>query len=77
MGGQIIDATIVPVPKNRNSREENEAIRSDEMPKGWESHPAKRRQKDRDARGTKKHGRSYYGYKNHISIDRRHKFVHP
>ena len=54
MGGQIIDATIVPVPKNRNSREENEAVRSGEMPKGWESHPAKRRQKDRDARWTKK-----------------------
>ena len=33
MGGQIIDATIVPVPKNRNGREENEAIRSDEMRK--------------------------------------------
>jgi transposase, IS5 family len=75
MGGQIIDATIVPVPKNRNNREANEAIKAGEMPKGWESHPAKRRQKDRDARWTKKHGRSYYGYKNHISIDRRHKFV--
>jgi len=75
MGGQIIDATIVPVPKNRNSREENEAIKAGEMPKGWESQPAKRRQKDRDARWTKKHGRSHYGYKNHISVDRRHKFV--
>jgi IS5 family transposase len=75
MGGQIIDATIVPVPKSRNSREENEAIKAGAMPKGWESHPAKRRQKDRDARWTKKHGRSHYGYKNHINIDRRHKFV--
>jgi transposase, IS5 family len=75
MGGQIIDATIVPVPKNRNSREENDAIKAGEMPKGWEYHPAKRRQKDRDARWTKKHDRSYYGYKNHISIDRRHKLV--
>ena len=73
MGGQIIDATIVPIPKNRNSRDE--AIKAGEMPKGWESQPAKRRQKDRDARWTKKHGRSYYGYKNHIGIDRRHKFV--
>ena len=75
MGGQIIDATIVPVPKNRNSREENEAIKAGEMPKGWESQPAKLRQKDRDARWTKKHRRSHYGYKNHISVDRRHKFV--
>jgi IS5 family transposase len=75
MGGQIIDATIIPVPKNRNSREENEAIKAGEMPKDWENNPAKLRQKDRDARWTKKHGRSHYGYKNHISIDRRHKLV--
>ena len=75
MGGQIVDATIVPVPKNRNTKEENDAIKAGEMPKGWDAHPAKRRQKDRDARWTKKHGRSHYGYKNHICIDRRHKFV--
>ena len=37
--------------------------------------PAKNRQKDKDARWTKKHGRLYFGYKNHIGIDRRHKFV--
>src|ERR1700694_4652136 len=33
------------------------------------------RQKDKDARWTKKHERSYFGYKNHIGVDRRHKFV--
>jgi transposase, IS5 family len=27
MGGQIIDATIVPTPKQHNSREENETIK--------------------------------------------------
>jgi IS5 family transposase len=75
MGGQIVDATIVPAPKSRNTREENEAIKAGEMPKDWENQPAKRRQKDRDARWTKKHGRSHYGYKNHLSIDRRHKLV--
>src|ERR1700730_9739343 len=32
-------------------------------------------QKDRDARWTKKHDRSYFGYMNHIGVDRRHKFV--
>jgi IS5 family transposase len=36
---------------------------------------AKNRQKDKDARWTKKHERSYFGYKNHIGVDRRHKFV--
>ena len=33
------------------------------------------RQKDLDARWTMKNGQSYYGYKNHISVDRRHKLV--
>ena len=32
MGGQIIDATIVPVSKDRNSREENEGIKAGAMP---------------------------------------------
>jgi transposase, IS5 family len=75
MGGQIIDASIVAAPKQRNSREENEAIKTGNPPPEWEANPAKRRQKDTDARWTKKHGRSYYGYKNHVSIDRRHKLV--
>jgi transposase, IS5 family len=32
-------------------------------------------QKDRDACWTKKHGRSHFGYKNHIKIDAKHKLV--
>ncbi len=75
MGGQIIDASIVAVPKQRNSRDENARIRDGETPAGWDNQPAKRRQKDTDARWTKKHGKSHYGYKNHISVDRRHKLV--
>ena len=64
MGGQIIDASIVPVPQQRNSRDENARIKDGETPEGWEKQPAKRRQKDTDARWTKKHGKSHYGYKN-------------
>ena len=37
--------------------------------------PAKRSQKDVDARWTKKHGKSHYGYKNHVNVDRTHKLV--
>jgi IS5 family transposase len=33
------------------------------------------RQKDLDARWTKKHGQTHYGHKNHISIDRKHKLI--
>ena len=35
----------------------------------------KRRQKDVEARWTKRHGKSQYGYKNHVNVDRRHKLV--
>jgi IS5 family transposase len=74
-GGQMVDATIVPVPKQRNSREENEAVKAGETPEEWEKNPAKNRQKDKDARWTKKHGKSFFGYKNHINADARHKLI--
>lgn len=74
-GGQILDASIVPVPKNRNTREENKAIKSGEVPEGWADKPAKRSQKDVDARWTRKHGKSHYGYKNHVNMGRRYKLV--
>ena len=74
-GGQMIDATIVPVPKQRNSRDENETVKAGETPVEWEKQPAKLRQKDRDARWTKKHGRSFFGYKNHVNADAKHKLI--
>ena len=45
MGGQIIDASIVAVPIQRNSREENEQIKRGETPEAWADKAAKRRQK--------------------------------
>jgi IS5 family transposase len=74
-GGQMVDATIVPVPKQRNSRDENEQVKSGKTPEGWEKKPAKNRQKDKDARWTKKHGKSFFGYKNHINADAKHKLI--
>jgi IS5 family transposase len=74
-GGQMIDATIVPVPKQRNSRNENDTVKAGQTPAGWEEKPAKLRQKDRDARWTKKHGQSYFGYKNHVNTDAKHKLI--
>ena len=75
MGGQMIDASIVPVPKQRNTRDENAAIKAGETPEGWDDNPATSRQKDTDARWTKKHGKSHYGYKNHVNVERRHKLI--
>jgi IS5 family transposase len=73
--GQIVDASIVPAPRQRNSREENQQIKAGDVPESWDAQPAKKRQKDTDARWTKKHGTSYYGYKNHVSVDVKHKFI--
>jgi putative endopeptidase len=61
MVGQMIDASIVPVPKQRNTREQNAAIKAGETPEGWDDNPARLRQKDTDARWTKKHGKAHYG----------------
>ena len=73
--GQMVDATIIPVPKQRNTREENEQVKAGETPKAWSEKPAKNQQKDTDARWTKKHGKSYFGYKNHVNADARHKLI--
>lgn len=51
-------ASIVQVPTNRNTREENKTIKNGDEPEDWKDKPAKRRQKDVDARWTKKHGKS-------------------
>jgi IS5 family transposase len=74
-GGQILDAFIVPVPRNHNTRDENAAIKKGEVPEAWADKPAKRCRKDLDARWTRKHGKSHYGYKNHVNVDRMHKLV--
>jgi len=74
-GGQILNASIVPVPRNHNTREENVTIKKGEVPEDRENKPAMRCQKDLDARWTKKHGKSNYGYKNHVNLDRMHKLV--
>jgi IS5 family transposase len=72
---QIVDASMVVAPRQRNSREGYAKIKRGETPEGWEDKPNMLRQKDRDARWTKKHGKTHYGYKNHISIDRKHKLI--
>jgi IS5 family transposase len=74
-GGQMVDATIVPVPRQRNSRDENDEVKAGKTPDAWKRTPAKNRQKDKDARWTKKHGKSFYGYKNHVNADAKHKLI--
>ena len=71
--GQIVDASIIAAPRQRNSREENKDIKDCNIPKDWSEN--KKRQKDTDARWTKKGGQNHYGYKNHIDIDVEHKLI--
>ena len=71
--GQIVDASIIPAPVQRNTREENSKVKQGDVPDDWEDN--KRCQKDVDARWTKKHGKSHYGYKNHINVDNKNKLI--
>jgi transposase, IS5 family len=91
MGGQIVDATIVAAPKQRNSNGEKADIKAGKIPPDWTDKPAKLRQKDRDARWTVKFSKAKpvedgqpkhidiavpaFGYKNHAAIDRWHGFI--
>ena len=90
MGGQIIDASIVAAPKQRNTDGEKAEIKAGRIPEAWKNRPAKLAQKDRDARWTVKWSKAKpsddgsrridlavpaFGYKNHIGIDRRHGLI--
>ena len=90
MGGQIVDATIVAAPKQRNTLVEKKAIKEGRIPDDWKEKPAKLAQKDRDARWTIKYTKAKpredeaprvdlaipaFGYKNHVSIDRAHGLI--
>lgn len=72
-GGHIIDATLVPAPKQHFSKEDQAQLQQNAMPADWK--PAKRRQKDLDATWTKKHGKSHHGYKLSINVDKRYKVI--
>lgn len=74
--GQIIDATVIKVPVQRNASEENKAIkegRADEVREKWAGN--KSSQKDTDARWGKKGGQSFYGYKQHCNVDVKNKLI--
>lgn len=71
--GQIVDASIVRVPIQRNSGNENKKIKDGEIPENWKDF--KKSQKDTDARWTKKNGKSSFGYKNHIEVDTANKII--
>ncbi len=90
MSGQLVDASIIAAPKQRNTKAEKQALKQGRIPEGWKEKPARLRQKDRDARWTVKYtkakpledGRKQvdlaipaFGYQNHVSTDRRHRLI--
>src|SRR5438552_8681388 len=91
MSGQIVDASLIAAPRQRNTNEEKAAIKAGRVPDNWKDKPAKLRQKDQDARWTVKFTKAkpredgstppvdlaipLFGYQNHVSIDRRFGFI--
>ena len=85
MSGQIVDASLIAAPRQRNTQDEKKAIKDGRIPDDWKDKPAKLRQKDRDARWTVKYTKAkpredgstppvdlaipVFGYQNHISLD--------
>ena len=50
-------------------------FKAGETPASWADNPHRQAQKDSDARWTKKRGKSYFGYKDHIEIDAEHRLI--
>jgi len=91
MGGQIVDATLVAAPKQRNTQAEKDAIKEGKTAgEIWPDDPARAAQKDTDARWTLKFAKAKptaegkpgvdiaipsFGYKSSISICRTFGFI--
>jgi transposase, IS5 family len=73
--GRMVDASIVEVPIQRNSRDENQQLNDGQIPEDWKEDPDKLRQKDVDAKWVTHNGKSYYGYKDHVKADENTKLI--
>ena len=58
MSEQIIDATVVAAPRQRNTDAEKAILKAGQLPQGWKDKPKKLVQKDRDARWTIKYSKA-------------------
>lgn len=73
--GSITDASFVEAPRQRNDREQNQRIKQGERPEEFDHNPAVGRQKDSEARWTKKNNETHYGWKNHVKADLKTKLI--
>jgi IS5 family transposase len=73
--GSIVDASFVDAPRQRNDRGQNQRIKQGERPEEFDANPAVGRQKDSEARWTKKNHEVHYGWKNHLKADLKTKLI--
>ncbi|MFW8635289.1 IS5/IS1182 family transposase, partial [Cribrihabitans pelagius] len=89
--GQIIDASLIAAPRQRNSDGEKAAVKAGKTAQEiWPDKPAKAAQKDTNARWTVKYSKAkpradgskpvdlaipMFGYKSHISIGRQNGII--
>lgn len=73
--GRIVDASFIEVPRQRNSKAENDQIKNGETPESFDENVYKKRQKDLDARWTQKNNVNFFGYKNHVKVDAKSKII--
>jgi IS5 family transposase len=73
--GLIVDGSFVEVPKQRNTKDENEQIKKGEIPETLSKNPHVLSQKDCDARWAKKGNETHFGYKDHAVVDEEYKFI--
>lgn len=73
--GVMADASFAEVPKQRNSREDNELIKAGEVPQKLQDNAKVKAHKDLDARWTKKNNETHYGYKDHVKVDVKDKLI--
>jgi IS5 family transposase len=73
--GRMVDASIVEVPIQRNSRDENQQLNDGSIPEDWKDQENKLRQKDVDAKWVTHNGKSYFGYKDHVKADGHTKLI--
>ena len=91
MLGQILDATLVASPKQRNTNAEKANLREERIPADWQDKRARLSHKERQARWTLKVTKAkrqddgtmpssdlvipFFGYKWHVSINRKFRFI--
>ncbi len=90
MSGQLVDASLIAAPKQRNTEDERNDLKQGRIPKDWRKNKARLRQKDTHARWTVQFGKArqrkdgskyldlaipHFGYKAHTSIDKGYRFI--